>query len=467
MGIMQHVQRDLENQSSPSTSVPPIVRLTVEDAPFWLLHRALGWSVVQQMLWTFPQELDEDSLRQFNDALARGRLHRRLVDARVPGARPYWVPATEPIPLALDDEPIDDEHVEGWAVEELRHVDLNPDEGRCWRLRAAMTTSGQTVLSLCTLHLVADGAARIKAVVDALASSSDDDRTNGVNQPVMETPRRADVVDAVRQTGAAGLGVLRVLGQTIRRDTDDQPVDPRPVRSELAERAPTATPVWATATVPADRWDDMARRHGGTANSLFIAVVCGLLQAGGYTAPENPVKVGLPVTDRTGDDDERGNAVAGVTVYLAPVPTPTTDLTSVRDECRTAFNRLASGRRPATAHLRSLAWLVPPRRLAGMAGAGAAYPDAVASNVGQLPPELLVIGGVRATAVTVRGTAQGVDPAGRHRYGEGVQAWLTRTDTDVTFTVSGFDETSFVDDQTIRGLLGDELAAWGLPHRLW
>ncbi|MEE4025076.1 hypothetical protein V1Y59_18470 [Gordonia sp. PKS22-38] len=466
------MQHGIEDSSSPIHPVPTLARLTEEDAPFWLLHRGVGWSVVQQMVWTFPDEVAKDSLRQLNSALTHGRLHRRLVEARVPGARPYWVRATQPVPLAFDDEPIVDEQLADWAVAELRTVDLDPDDGRCWRLRAAVTSSGHTVLSLCTLHLVADGAARIEAVAaalrlcEALGVENTGDRPVPHVQVAPETSRRADLVDAARQVGVTSLGLLRVLGQTIRRDRDETPTDPRPPRAPLADRAPTATPVWATATVPADDWDQIASRHGGTANSLFVAVVCGMLRAAGYTAPENPVKVGLPVSDRA-EGDERSNAVAGVTLYLTPVPKAAADLTAVRDACRQAYTKLAGGQRSAMAHLRPLAWLVPPTRLAGLSGSDAAYPDAVASNVGQLPPELLVIGGVRAYAVTVRGMAQGVDPAGRHRYGDGVQAWLTRTDTDVTVTVSGFDEKSFVDDDTFRRVLADELRAWGLPHRIW
>ncbi|MFE0748651.1 hypothetical protein [Gordonia sp. NPDC058843] len=447
--------------------LPDLVRLTEEDAPFWLLHRALGWSVVQQMVWVFPVGIGDPALRQFNDALALGRLHRRLVDSRVPGARPYWVRASQPVPLAVDEVRIDDEQVSSWAVEELREVDLDPEAGRCWRLRAASTASGGTVLSLCTLHLVADGSARIKAVVEALAVSGTGRRAVPALSTPPVAPLQADLLDSARQVAAAARGVSRVIGRRVRRDAGATAVDPRPARPPLAERAPAATPVWATATVTAEAWDAVASRHGGTANSLFVAVVTGLLRAGGYTAPENTVKVGLPVSDRTGDDDERGNAVAGVTLYLTPVPSPASDLRPIREASRNAFEELAIGRRAAAAHLRPLAWLVPPHRLAGLGASDSAYPDAVASNVGVLPPELLVIGGVVASDVTVRGVAQGVDPNARHRYGDGVQAWLTRTGTDATFTVAGFDETRFVDGETLEKLLAAELSDWGLPARIW
>jgi diacylglycerol O-acyltransferase len=461
------VPNDIVRKSLPSSPVPALVRLTDEDAPFWLLHQALGWSVVQQMLWVFPGHVAEESLREFNDALAQGRLHRRLVDARVPGARPYWVRPSQPVPPAFDVEPIDDTGISDWAVTELRNVELDPYAGRCWRIRTGVTTSGRTVLSLCTLHLVADGRARIDAVRDALRGTTSGAPTNGAEEHPATPSTWADVYDAARQVAAAGLGVARALRQSVRRDVDPTAVDPRPPRSPLAERAPTATPVWATASVAVEDWDRTAERHGGTANSLFIAVVAGLLRAAGYTSPDNPVKVGVPVADRTGEDDMRGNAVAGVTVYLTPVPSPATDLGRVRNVCRDAYTRLAEGRRPALTHLRPLAWLVPPSRIAGKGAPDAGYPDAVASNVGQLPPELLTIGGLTADDVTVRGHAQGVVADDRHRYGEGVQAWLTRTEGHTTFTVSGFDETHFVDDETFGALLSRELTEWGLAHRMW
>lgn len=458
----------IEDNSRAFRPVPDLVRFTVGDAPWWLLYRAAGWSVVQQMVWDFPEEVNPESLRRFNDALCHGRLHRQLVEPRVRGARPYWVRAPRPVPLVLDEQRIADDAVADWALDELRGVRLDPDEGRCWRLRAAVTETGRTVVSLCTLHMVADGKARVAAVAEALAAVERGDRMIPPKVPHPVASRSSDVVDAARQLSAACAGILRAVKADIRTVEDErQPLDSRAPRSPLAERAPAATPVWTTATVPTADWDEVARSHGGTANSLYIAVVSGLLRAGGYTAPDNQIKVGIPVAARTDEDHDRGNAVAGVSIYLSPVPAPVMDLGVIREECRRAYKALAGGRRATEVHLVPLGWFLPPSLITKRGAPEASYPDAMASNIGDLPPEVCTVGGVRASAVTVRGVPQGVDSEGRLRYGEGIHAWMARTETNVTFTLCGFDEQHFVDDDTLRRLLAEELTAWGLPHRIW
>ncbi|MEO9326315.1 hypothetical protein ABFT43_00155 [Gordonia sp. B21] len=414
------------------------------------------------MVWVFPDEVDAEALQRFNDALCRGRLHRQVVDARLPGARPYWVRAAEPVPLALDTETVDDDRVADWALDELRGVGLDPEAGRCWRLRAASTTAGRTVASLCALHLVADGRARTAAIVDALTEAARDQP--GASR--RSTSVVGDLLDVGRQTVAVGRAVARLLAQRLGGGETATPPDPRPVRSPLAERAPAAIPRWATASVPVEEWDAVAGRHGGTANTLFIAVLSGVLGAAGYTAADAPLKVGIPVSKRE-PGDLSANAMAGVSVYLPGPTTPGSDLGGIRDECRQAYRALDRGRRSAAGQLSALGWFLPPALLASHAVSDAGYPDAVASNVGEMPEQALIIGGVRATDVTVRGFAQGVDPAGRHRYGEGVQSWMVRTDTHVSFTVCGFDETVFPDDAALQKLVGEVLADWGLTHRIW
>lgn len=446
----------------------PVVRLGDEDATYWFLHRALGWTVVLQLVWVFDGRVPADALSAMNGALGRGRLHRRVVMSRVPGARPRWERARDCPELRWDESPIPDDQIDGWAAAEMHSVRLDPEQGRCWRLRAATTDAGRTAVSLCALHLVADGRTLVQAAATAMTPDGPSRPAPSREASWLDDTRwRADLADACRQAVVAGRGVWRALRSAARAEESDDVTDDRPVRAPMAERAPVATWRRATAAIPADAWDRIAEGGDGTSNSLFIAVVAGLLRSSGYAPAGETIKVGVPVDRRQGPDDLRSNATAGVSIMLPDGPTPGGDLAVIRASCKTAYARLSSGRRPAVAHLQPLVWLLPPRWLVGAATAGSGMPDAMVSNVGDVPSQVMELGGVPASRFAFRGIAQGVDPAAPYRFGDGVQSWLVRTDDTVTMSVFGCDEIRFDSDDTLRTVLGEELSGWGLPHEIW
>lgn len=455
-------------ETAVSTATVPltatVARLADEDATYWLLREGLGWSVVLQLVWQVPGTVDDAVLTRFATRLSEGRLHRRLRAPRVHGARPAWIPADGTPRAHLDTTPIDDTDIDSWAIDEMSQADLDAADGRCWRVRATPTLAGDTIVSLCALHLVTDGRGLVDAAAEALGSEPEHRRTRASDR---RHPRRIDARDALGQVRAAGIGVARAVHTAVRGSGAEHAPDPREPRAPMAHRAPRARPVWATATVSAAEWDRIAHARGGTANTLFVAVVSGLLRSSGYAAQGVPVKVGVPVDRRRGADDERANATAGVSVMLTDDPVPGGDLTGLRASCKEAFVRLADGHRPAAIHLQPLIWLLPTRWVVAAATAGSGMPDAVTSNLGDVPDAAMVIGGRRARRLAFRGIADGVDPSGPHRFGDGVQSWLVRTGTDVTFSVVGFDEESFTDTDHLRRLLADELAAWHLPAQIW
>ena len=79
-------------------------RLGSADTTYEFLRRALGWSVVLQVVWIFDDEIPTETLASMHKWLGQGRLHRRLAAAKVPGARPRWVPAGALPELAVDIE---------------------------------------------------------------------------------------------------------------------------------------------------------------------------------------------------------------------------------------------------------------------------------------------------------------------------------------------------------------------------
>lgn len=218
-------------------------------------------------------------------------------------------------------------------------------------------------------------------------------------------------------------------------------------------------------SVPAADWDAAARAHGGTANSLYIAVVSGLLRSSCYAPPGDPIKVGVPVDVRAGAGDDSSNATAGVSVMLTDDPVPGGSLTAIRRSCKEAFSALPRKRR-ARGDLTALVWLLPATWLIGAVSAGNGMPDAMVSNLGDIGDRATRLGAATARRTAFRGMAQGVDPALPYRFGDGVQSWLLRGDDEITFCVAGFGESVFGGGR-LRRLLADELAAWRLTHDIW
>lgn len=449
------------------------IRLGDADTTYWFLHRALGWDVVLQLVWVMDGPIATDTLALLNRHLAGGRLHRRLIVPWMPGARPVWTNAPQAPALVVDHLEIDEAEADGWAAEEMATVRLDAEAGRCWRLRAIRCASGATVISLCALHLVADGRTLVTAAAAAMAATD-----RGAPAPVLPAGAAArrwsrlthsvvsDARDARDQVLAAAGGLARVAGSALRGGADVS--QPAPTsRAPIVERSPHARWARATASVPTAEWDRAAAQAGGTANSLFIATVTGLLRSSGYAPVGDPIKVGIPVDRRDGDDDPRTNATAGVSIVLTDEPVPGGSLHTIRRACKQAFVALAAGRRPAIAHLQSMVWLVRPAWLVGMVTAGDGMPDAMVSNLGTVPAAVGRLEGATACRFVFRGMAQGVDPDLPYRFGDGVQSWLTRTDDRVTFAVFGCDEECFDSDENLRTLLDDELTAWGLVHEVW
>ena len=436
-------------------------RLGPADATYEFLRRALGWSVVLQVVWVFDEAIPAEAIVSMNTWLSRGRLHRRLVAAGIPGARPRWVPADGPPEPVFDHVPVGPSQIESWAGSEMAAVDLDAAAGRCWRLRSAPTDSGGTVLSLCALHLVADGRTLVRAAGEAMSHTAPPAPADLGGDLVSEVKdAAAQVCAGFAGVAAAGVGALVGLAGTRTADT----VATRPARSPSADRAPRARPLWATASVPAAEWDSVARRHGGTPNSLYIAVVTGLLRSGGYAPLGDPIKVGVPVDVRAAGDDS-SNATAGVSMMLTDDPTPGGSLTAIRGVCKDAFLSLA-GRRAEPGDLTALVWLLPSTWLIGAVSAGNGMPDAMVSNLGDIDERAVRLGSATARRTAFRGIAQGVDPALPYRFGDGVQAWLLRGHDEVIFCVAGFDESVFGDGR-LRRLLAQELADWQLTHDIW
>lgn len=437
-------------------------RLEGPDFVYRFVDTALGWSVVLQVLWRFDAPPTVDALTAMASRLSTGTMALRLVVPSVPLARPYWVPSSAVSDVVLDDVAVHTHSVGAWADDELYTAPLDAEGGRCWRLRGAPVDDGGFVLSLTALHLATDGRAMMSAAASAVSDAMQESTTPDTGTANLVT----DAVDAVRQIATAGIGIGKAVATAVLPGGSDTvvPIE-MPSKSPLHQRAPGADYAWATVSVDEADWQSAAKTHGGTPNSLFIAVVSGVLRTSGYAPLGRPVKVGVPVSQRV-DGDERTNATAGVSVYLVDEPVAGGELGGIRRKCKDAFTALGAGRRPAMIHLQPLMQLLPASLVVKAVTSGSGIPDAVTSNLGSFPEELADIGGRTAESVSFRGIAQHVDPDLPYRFGEGVQSWLVQVGETVTFSVVAFDEDRFESHERLRRLLSDELTAWGVPHRI-
>ncbi|MFF2084453.1 hypothetical protein ACFVVM_11775 [Nocardia sp. NPDC058176] len=477
-----------------------VARMQPEDTTYWLVREAFGWSVVLQILWRFPAAPERADLEAFAERLRHSVLNRRLVRARTPFARHRWEHADFAPELLVDEGTIPVDDIESWSGTELHSSPLDPEHGPAWRLRGTPITDGGFVLSLTALHLIADGRTMVTAATAALTGTPSDplarppihdpssrvaadglgpraarravrrlsDSAPGILATRGATRRLGDIAldaaDGVGQVATAGLGIGRAAMAFTRHRGSRAPVDERPAKPQAHVRSPLARNSWATVSVEVAHWESVARQHGGTTNTLFIAVLAGALRASGYGTA---LKIGIPVSRRAEDDDAGGNATAGVSVQLIDELIPGGDLGPLRRQCKEAFTRLSAGERAPHVHLLPLVALLPTVLVVRAATAGSGMPDVVASNLGDFGDELRCLGGVSATAVAFRGIAQGVDPAEPYRFGDGVQSWAIRTGDTWTFSVAAFDEQHFPHPDDLRKLLAAELDGWGVEHRMW
>ncbi|WP_406692576.1 hypothetical protein REH65_12655 [Saccharopolyspora sp. ID03-671] len=427
-------------------------RLTFDDDLFLRSERVLGIPVTNQSVWRFDRALDTAELDELAHRLGTGRLGRRVVRGAVPGARARWVPSEAVPPVAVRTEPVED--VLTWADAEAEKR-LDPVRGPGWRLACAPTAAGGSVLSLVVSHVVGDGGVHVNAVVEAV-------RGVRAGRPA-PTPVRwwDDVRDAGGQLLRAGRGVLRAA-----RAPKGAPLPPGTQTSRTRERAGDETPARPPCAVfdcDAEAWDVAAAARGGSANTLFIAVLTEILLASGRVSPDAPIKVSLPVSTRR-EDDDRSNATTGVSLAVTPAGGRVTDLAAIRAASKRAFASAAE--ESPTRLLEPLVQLLPDAVVARTAE-NSPVPLCLCSNLGELPREFAAPTGFPATSVMMRSLTGGTSPALLRARGGGLTAWLTRTGGTLTLAVLALDPDHFPDARTLRDHAANTLATWSIPATPW
>ncbi|WP_280485051.1 hypothetical protein [Nocardia cyriacigeorgica] len=144
-------------------------RLTVVDEIFLRTHRGLGTPIALQGIWRTGDRIEAALLEDLHARLRGGPLGRRVVRARVPGARRSWRSTVRAHPLDRHDE-IAASGVLDWA--DTLGADLDPEYAPGWRLSSAPLDDGGAVIALTCSHVLADARGLIIAVDAALTAAA-------------------------------------------------------------------------------------------------------------------------------------------------------------------------------------------------------------------------------------------------------------------------------------------------------
>lgn len=460
------------------SSGAPTLRVTGADESYLLAEDLFGLGSPIQYVWVFDDDPGEEAIDDLRRAIARGALHRAVVRTRVPAARHRWVRSTFDPPTEVAAE-IDEDAVGSWADERVRAARLRPADGTGWRIESALTPSGRRVMSLTISHMISDGHGIYRALA-AAAEGSD----VALPDPVRPNDRRVlreDLADAAGQLRAAVRSSRILLRESMVQWRNKRRATPTaanggtgagsssaPVGAPAVVALDAPGPEMTLAIVDIDRadWNTRAREHGGTANSLFTAVLAGMVRRSELTLA-GPLRVCIAVSTRDGDGDDRANASGGVWIRLSDPVGPDDGLADIRALSKKAFtDYAASGADLVTNNLQPVVRLLP-RKVIGAMMRSVPGPDTTVSNLGVVPDHVLCVGAARATSFAVRALVSDMPIQDRRARGPAVAAWAVEYDDRITLTFFGIHPEAFGDPELLRKLIGEELTAWQIGHRFW
>ncbi|WP_063036902.1 hypothetical protein [Nocardia pseudovaccinii] len=217
-----------------------------------------------------------------------------------------------------------------------------------------------------------------------------------------------------------------------------------------AESAPTLS---AVLQCPAADWESAAAAQGGTANSLFIALIAKMLWTSGF--PAETIDASLPVDTR--DEPRVDNDLAMTEITIGRTDTPAT----IREKARIAYERRMSSPGGMPEELLQ----VIPDRWAYALSRGAGERDILCSNIGTLPDAMRTLGPHRCTGVAARAIHPGLtaDLLPRTR----LSGYLCRIADTYTLAVVSLDPTHIDTPETLCTLAHETATALGLPITLW
>ncbi|MPQ97097.1 hypothetical protein GB931_03975 [Modestobacter sp. I12A-02628] len=401
-------------------------------------------------------------------------LGRKLRAPKVLGARPRWAMATTPPPVVGPDEPLDEAGLARWMDEQVS-VRHDPERGPGWQLAAAHDVRGGTVVTLGMAHLFGHGRDVITTLYGDVPAPELDLEALQLGKPELLAEAK-DTLERLR-SGVVGLarlgGEIAMLPWGLRPDgeLDTLRAPLRAVRDRdpsRGRRSPRR--VAAIATVAAADWDGRAAELGGSATSMQVALIANLARearaARGGPAGR-PIRMIVPVdlADRTELPDAAATVgpiqLTSATVVLPGGRASYGSLAGVRAETRRAFGEASAqvartGRVPIAPGLVDAMKLLPDELTRRVVTSVHGHYDAAASNVGDMPPGILRLGDNTATDAVLMACPMGSD----------VSIAVARHDGRVQMSIVA-DPSRLGGGPSLPQRLATELAAWGIPARVW
>jgi hypothetical protein len=366
------------------------------------------------LLRMFDSEITADELAEHTFALAQNPLGlgRRVERPTLPGARARWVPSPVPPSIRMETAPHTPEQLSR-LVDEVISARPDPARDSGWRMVSAATEDGGTMVITWMNHAFGDARSLFELILgdhaenagERLADASEAGITVG-SRPRWASTRDelGDLADRVRTgiAGSARLGRDAVLSPLGSKSRDELKLL-GPAVSALKPRPRSVGALSSRRTAAMVRcdyagWRSAAREHGGSSNTLFIAMLANLLRGAKRARGEqhNPkLRILLPVDisqalDAMGvaPEDRPHNTVIASLVELGGDPYYG-DLTEVRDAIKLGIDTALEGA-SVSAHATRPAGMVDAmnllpnaitHRIAARVQTGF---DGVASNVGPM-----------------------------------------------------------------------------------
>ncbi|GED99730.1 hypothetical protein nbrc107696_01770 [Gordonia spumicola] len=418
-------------------------RLTADDNLFLVMEHVVDLPVVNQVVWRLESDVDADLVNRLGDGLHAGRLSRLAVRTAGP-TRDLWRSTPDAGVVETSDVPVRRGGEGDWARTQLE-APIDSVAGPSWRLTAAPTSDGRVMVSLVFSHVVADGGAILAAV---------DEAVRGCPRP-LEVGRRRPLTDSLSLGRAAASAACEI----VRTRRPSAPREARPTATDEPFTCPTIA-----VTVDSGVFDATARDANGTPNTLFVALVLGVLERSGRVATGDDVRINLPVSTRR-DDDLRSNASSAATADVTVSAGRYDDLSALRASCKEAYVRRERDVDPFVSTV-VVAQALPDAAVRRLA-AGAGTPLCLASALGDLPASFATLGGTATGPVAMRSTTVGASAAQLAAAGGGVSAWSSRTPGVVTLCFAGLDPLAIPDRRRLTDLVLGELGRWDLRAEVW
>ncbi|MBS1847799.1 MAG: hypothetical protein JST73_05930 [Actinobacteria bacterium] len=430
--------------------------------------RALGHQPCFLGTWTYRRPVDLDALERFNHALASTLLGRLVEVSPLPGGRHRWVRIAGSPPIEIEPAPRDRSEIFDWT-DEFAERPVDPETGPGWRLGVLELTDGGTAIAIVIPHTLGDGLCVLQALADAVRGEVRLPAYPMRGERNRREVRRDDLRSALR--GVPGLAraipaAIRVARSTSNRTAtrsargrSTSGVDTDSV-TDIRLDEPFRVPAACVRVCQGD-WDAVAKRLGGTSNTLVSAFASRIGAKLGRVGTDGNVTLAVPVSVRV-EGDTRANALDGATIRVDPSGLDR-DLVGLRAATKAALIACADRSGDLEAALPLAA--VTPRFVVRWSEATAMGADALpvgCSNYGDLPAATTRIDGSDCDDFWVRLVEPGTTRSGLDRIGGQCYVLSGRVLGSVFLSTIARPVGGCLDHATLLRRVAETLAEFGL-----